>query len=98
MLVPHVGGFEGIGLRFHLEDQVDDVFERQVMRVRPVPTAPGQVVRWPVSATHAVTAAHGNVAASSKERWLGICTSASSLNTAYSASIPSRLAPSRSVR
>src|SRR4029077_20019426 len=26
-----------------------------------------------------------------EERWLGMCTSASSLNTAYSASIPSRL-------
>jgi len=25
MLVPHVGSLEGIGLRLHLEDQVDDV-------------------------------------------------------------------------
>src|SRR6516165_8969252 len=46
----------------------------------------------------AVTAAQGKVAASAKERWLGRWTSASSLNTAYSPSIPSRLAPSRSVR
>src|SRR6266446_7195235 len=59
--------------------------------------SPAVTRRCPVSATQAVTAAHGNVAASSKERWLGRCTSASSLNTAYSASIPSRLAPSRSV-
>ena len=35
MLVPHVGSLEGIGLRLHLEDQVDDVLERQVVGVRP---------------------------------------------------------------
>src|SRR5215831_13393539 len=65
-------------------------------RVRTV--SPAVTLRWPVSATQAVTAAHGNVAASSNERWLGTLTSASSPNTAYSASIPSRLAPSLSVR
>ena len=33
MLVPHVGGLEGIGLRLHLDDQIDDVLERQVVGV-----------------------------------------------------------------
>src|SRR6516165_11217966 len=37
-------GLEGIGLRLDLEDQIDDVFERQVIGVRPVPAAPAQVV------------------------------------------------------
>jgi hypothetical protein len=60
--------------------------------------SPSVTRQRPIRATQAVTAAHGNVAASSKERWLGTCTSASSLNTAYSTNIPSRLAPSRSVR
>src|SRR6516165_1616361 len=44
MLVPHIGGLEGIGLRLHLKDQIDDVLERQVVRVRPVPAAPAQMV------------------------------------------------------
>ena len=44
VLVPHIGGLEGIGLRLHLEDQVDDVLERQIMGVRPVPAAPAQVI------------------------------------------------------
>ena len=44
MLVPHVAGLEGIGLRPDLEDQIDDVLERQVVGVRPVPAAPAQVV------------------------------------------------------
>src|ERR1700730_13482719 len=51
--------------------------------------SPAVTRRWPVSATQAVTAAQGKVAASSKDRWLGRCTTASSLKTAYSASIPS---------
>lgn len=40
VLVPHIGGFEGIGLRLDLKDEVDDVLERQVVGMRPVPTAP----------------------------------------------------------
>src|SRR6516164_9999213 len=60
--------------------------------------SPAVTRRSRVTATRAVTAAHGKVAASSNERWLGTCTSASSFNTAHSASMPSRLAPSRSVR
>src|SRR5215471_147672 len=44
MLVPHIGGLEGIGLRFNPEDQIDDVLERQVVSVRPVPAAPAQMV------------------------------------------------------
>ena len=35
MLVPHIGGLEGVGLRLHLEDQIDDVLDRQVVGVRP---------------------------------------------------------------
>jgi hypothetical protein len=31
MLVPHVAGLEGIGLHLHLADQIDDVFEPQVV-------------------------------------------------------------------
>jgi len=60
--------------------------------------SPAVTRRWPVSTTQAVTAAQGSVAASSKDRWLGTSTTASSLKTAYSASTPSRLAPSRSVK
>src|SRR6266404_8220505 len=44
MLVAHIGGLEGIGLRLHLEDQIDDVLERQIMGMRPVPAAPAQVI------------------------------------------------------
>ena len=40
MLVPHIGGLEGIGLRLHLEDQIDDVLERQIMGVRPRASCP----------------------------------------------------------
>ena len=39
MLVPHIGGLEGIGLRLHLEDEIDDVLERQIVGVRPMPAA-----------------------------------------------------------
>ena len=28
MLVPNIAGLEGIGLRLHLEDQIDDVLQR----------------------------------------------------------------------
>jgi len=44
MLVSHVASLEGVGLRLHLEDQIDDVLERQVVGVRPMPAAPAQVV------------------------------------------------------
>ena len=44
MLVPHVAGLEGIGLRLHLQDQIDDVLDRQVMSVWPMPAAPAQMV------------------------------------------------------
>src|SRR6266404_1161827 len=44
VLVAHIGGLEGIGLRLHLEDQIDDVLERQIMGVRAVPAAPAQVI------------------------------------------------------
>ncbi len=37
MLVAHIGGLEGIGLRLHLEDQIDDVLERQIMGVWAMP-------------------------------------------------------------
>jgi hypothetical protein len=44
MLVPHIGGLEGIGLRLHLEDQIDDVLERQIVGVRAMLAAPTQVI------------------------------------------------------
>jgi len=55
VLVPDIAGLEGIGLRLHFEDQVDDVLERQVVRVRPVPAAPAQVVATPDGAIGAET-------------------------------------------
>ena len=57
VLVAHVGRLERIALRLDLQHQVDDVLERQVVGVRPVPAAPAQVI------AHAVLrnalAAHG---------------------------------------
>ena len=44
MLVPYVAGLKRVGLRLHLEDQIDNVLEWQVVGVRPVPAAPAQVV------------------------------------------------------
>jgi hypothetical protein len=38
--VPHIGSLERISLRLHVEDQIDDVLERQIMGVRSVPAAP----------------------------------------------------------
>jgi len=43
-MVDTIGGLEGIGLRFHLEDQIDDVLERQIVSVRAMPAAPSQVI------------------------------------------------------
>ena len=37
VLVPHIGSLERLSLRLHVEDQIDDVLERQIMGVRPVP-------------------------------------------------------------
>jgi hypothetical protein len=36
VLVPHIGGLEGIGLRLDLEDQIDDVLEREIVGVGPM--------------------------------------------------------------
>ena len=36
MLVPHVAGLEGIGLRLHLEDHIDDVLEVNLHRCRRI--------------------------------------------------------------
>ena len=44
VLVAHVGGLERIALRLDLQHQVDDVLERQIVGVRPVPGAPAQVI------------------------------------------------------
>jgi hypothetical protein len=44
VLVPHIGGLEGIGLRPHREDEIDDVLERQIMGVRAMPAAPAQMI------------------------------------------------------
>ena len=40
VLVPHIGRLERISLRLHVEDQIDDVLEWQIMGVRPVPATP----------------------------------------------------------
>src|SRR4030095_7567164 len=47
----------------------------------------------PVNAFHAVTAAHGSVAASSNDKCAGIDTRASSLRTTNSVNMPSREPP-----
>jgi hypothetical protein len=44
IFVSDVACLEGIGPRPHLEDQIDDVLERQVVGMRPVPAVPAQVV------------------------------------------------------
>src|SRR5262245_55797254 len=44
VLMSHVAGLEGIGLRLNRENQIDDVFQRQVVSMRTVPAAPTKVV------------------------------------------------------
>ena len=44
VLVAHVGRLERIALRLDLQHQADDVLERQVVGVRPVPASPAQVI------------------------------------------------------
>src|SRR5262249_50104016 len=44
VLMSHVAGLEGIGLRLNRENQIDDVFQRQVVGMRTVPAAPTEVV------------------------------------------------------
>src|SRR5215470_14047550 len=44
VLMSHVAGLEGIGLRLNRENQIDDVFQRQVVSMRTVPAAPTEVV------------------------------------------------------
>ena len=43
VLVAHVAGFDRVGLRLHLQQQVDDVLERDVGLVRAVPASPADV-------------------------------------------------------
>ena len=67
MLVSDVACLEGIGLRPHLEDQIDDVLERQVVGMRPVPAALAQVANPAPSSGESVSpvdsgAAHENPA------------------------------------
>src|SRR6478672_5433383 len=64
------------------------------METPPVPSvstvSPGRRLFGPcISAFHTVTAAHGNVAASSNDRCGGRCNRPSAGNTACSASVPS---------
>ena len=44
VLVTDVAGLETVGLCAHLEHEIDDLLERQVVRVRAVPAAPAEVV------------------------------------------------------
>ena len=44
VLVPYICRLEGISLRLHLERDVDDVFERDVVDMRAVPAAPAPVI------------------------------------------------------
>ena len=44
VLMSHVAGLEGIGLCLNRENQIDDVFQRQVVSMRTVPAAPTEVV------------------------------------------------------
>src|SRR5262249_35805155 len=44
VLMSHVAGLEGIGLRLNRENQINDVFQRQVVSMRTVPAAPTEVV------------------------------------------------------
>jgi hypothetical protein len=44
VLVADVARFERIGLRLHLQDQIDNIFERNVGLVWPVPAAPADVI------------------------------------------------------
>ena len=44
VLVAHIRGLDRVDARVHLEHQVDDLRERDVRRVRPVPAAPAEVV------------------------------------------------------
>ena len=48
VLVARVGGLERVSARRNLQHQVDHVLERQVVRVRAVPTAPADVIAHPV--------------------------------------------------
>ena len=44
MLVPDVGGLERIELRFHRQHDIDDVREREIEGVGPVPAAPAEMI------------------------------------------------------
>ena len=44
MLVPNVAGLDGIGLRLDPEHHVDNVTQRNVGGVRPMPAAPADVI------------------------------------------------------
>ena len=44
VLVTHVAGLETVCLRAHFKHQIDDLLERQVVRMRAVPGAPAEMV------------------------------------------------------
>ena len=70
-----VGGLERIALRVDLQHEVDDVLERQVVGVRPVPGAPAQVVAHAVfrdaleRVVDRVDAQPGRTCCDSPRRW-----------------------------
>src|SRR5215217_8518203 len=44
MRMPRVGGFDGVGSSVHLENEIDDVRERDVMNVRSLIVTPADVI------------------------------------------------------
>ena len=48
MFMPHIGGLDEIAARIDSQEQVDDILQRQVVRVRVVPVAPTQMIPHPV--------------------------------------------------
>src|SRR5262245_23100620 len=44
MLVPRVGCLDGIRAGFHFQHEVDDMLQRQIVRMRSVPTSPANVI------------------------------------------------------
>ena len=44
VLVARVGGLDQVGANADLQQQADDIFQRQIRRVRPMPAAPADMV------------------------------------------------------
>src|SRR5580704_5985665 len=42
--MPRIGGFDRISAGAHLDDQIDDLFERRIRQMRDMPTAEAHVI------------------------------------------------------